>query len=146
MLCKTCQTDKPADGFYASNRTKCKDCVKSSVKLHRQENLEKVRSYDRMRGSMPHRVSARAEYQKTNAFAQSHKAAAERWAAKHPERRRASHTVNNAVRDGRLKPQPCWCCGEKAEAHHPDYSRPLDVVWLCSQHHKDAHSLVKEYQ
>jgi len=27
----------------------------------------------------------------------------------------------------------------KAEAHHDDYSRPLDVRWLCKRHHEEAH-------
>jgi hypothetical protein len=142
MFCKFCNTDKPKDMFYVSANTKCKDCTKAAVNKHRQENLERVRSYDRMRGSMPHRVAARAVYSKTQAFAQSHKASAERWSAKHPERRKASHIVGNAIRDGRLKRQPCICCGsENVEAHHPDYSRPLDVVWLCIPHHKEVHSV-----
>lgn len=143
MFCKKCQSEKADDAFYASNKTRCKECVISDVMKHRQENLEKIRAYDRMRGSMPHRVSGRAEYRKTQAYAQSHKAAAERWAAKHPERRKASHLVGNAVRDGKIKATPCHVCGaEKVEGHHPDYSRPLDVVWLCQPHHKQAHALV----
>jgi len=65
------------------------------------------------------------------------------WKAEHPKRRAANIAVGNAVRDGKLTSLPCVCCGEKAEAHHPDYDRPLDVVWLCSAHHKQAHALVK---
>ena len=142
MRCKHCQQEKPADGFYVSNKTKCKDCVKDAVNAHRQANLERVRSYDRMRGSMPHRVAARKEYQATPAFAESHQAAALRWAAKHPERRKASHLVSNALRDGKLEKLPCLVCGhEKVEGHHPDYSRPLDVVWLCNPHHREVHEI-----
>jgi hypothetical protein len=141
--CKHCAQEKPADDFYASNKTKCKECIKAAVSQHRQENLERIRSYDRMRGSMPHRVAARAEYQKTAAFAESHEAAALRWAAKHPERRRASFTVGNAVRDGKLTPWPVCAVPEcehtKPQGHHPDYDRPLDVVWLCPAHHKQLH-------
>lgn len=91
---------------------------------------------------MPHRVAARKEYQATPAFAESHQAAALRWAAKHPERRKASNLVSNALRDGKLEKLPCLVCGhEKVEGHHPDYSRPLDVVWLCNPHHREVHEI-----
>lgn len=144
MHCKLCNTTKDADSFYAGNKTRCKECVKARVHVHRQENLERIRSYDRMRDSMPHRVAAREAYQRTPAFAESHEAAAKRWAERHPERRKASHMVGNAIRDGKLVPWPVCavpeCCG-KPQGHHPDYSRPLDVVWLCATHHREAHAI-----
>lgn len=146
MHCKQCQMDKDATGFYASNPNRCKECIKERVRAHRQENLERVRAYDRMRGSMPHRMAARMEYQRTPAFAESHEAAVKKWEARHPERKRASTAVHNAIRDGKLIPWPVCavpeCCG-KPQGHHPDYSRPLDVVWLCGKHHKEAHALAK---
>ncbi len=147
MRCKHCFHDMPAERFYKSNQSKCKECVKAAVSHHRQANLERVRAYDRVRGSQPHRVAARAEYRRTPAYAQSHEAAALRWSAKHPDRRKASHIVGNAVRDGKLIPWPVCAmpeCFLKPQAHHPDYSRPLDVVWLCDAHHKQAHALVRE--
>uniref|UniRef100_A0A6M3M030 Putative baseplate protein n=1 Tax=viral metagenome TaxID=1070528 RepID=A0A6M3M030_9ZZZZ len=146
MHCKQCNTSKDAAEFYKSTPNRCKECIKERVRAHRQENLERVRAYDRMRGSMPHRVAAREEYRKTPAFAKSHEAAVKRWGARHPERKRASTAVHNAIRDGKLIPWPVCavpeCCG-KPHGHHPDYSRPLDVVWLCDKHHKEAHALVK---
>lgn len=33
---------------------------------------------------------------------------------------------------------------KKSEAHHADYSKPLDVVWLCDWHHKEEHKRLKE--
>jgi hypothetical protein len=39
-----------------------------------------------------------------------------------------------------LARQPCSVCGAmKVEAHHTDYSKPLEVVWLCKKHHAEAH-------
>lgn len=35
--------------------------------------------------------------------------------------------------------RPIW--GEKAHAHHDDYSRPLDVIWLCPTHHGERHRI-----
>ncbi|QMV32651.1 hypothetical protein F1_00023 [Ralstonia phage Heva] len=37
-------------------------------------------------------------------------------------------------------------CSEAPEAHHPDYSRPLDVVWLCDHHHKETHKMAREIE
>lgn len=132
--CFKCLCEKPLDAFYrhaamADGRlSKCKECTKADVSRHRQENLERIRAYDRARASQPHRMATRnrivAEY-------------AERF----PNRKKANTAVGNAVRDGRLKKQPCWVCGSKAVAHHPDYDRPLDVVWLCQPHHKQAHAI-----
>lgn len=133
--CFKCLAAKPLTEFYKhaamgdGHLGKCKDCTRADVKRHRQENWETVRAYDRMRASQPHRVATR------------HRIVAE-YEQRFPNRKKANTAVSNAVRTGRLKKQPCWVCGEKAVAHHPDYDRPLDVVWLCQSHHKQAHTLV----
>jgi len=62
---------------------------------------------------------------------------------RYPEKRRAHVAVCNAVRRGRLiKPTSCVDCGKEAtriEAHHADYSKRLDVAWLCQQCHITRH-------
>lgn len=108
---------------------KCKECTKKDVAKHQLENLEKIRAYDKRRASQPHRVAQR-------------KAIFEAWKVHHPKRRAANILLGNAVRAGRVEKLPCLICGENAEAHHPDYDRPLDVVWLCRPHHMQAHALV----
>lgn len=151
--CFKCLCTKPLSLFYKhaamgdGRLNKCIECTKADAKLHRQANLERVRAYDRLRGSAPHRVAARMQYQKSAAYAQSHAASAKRWADAHPERRRASYAVNNAIRGGRLTPWPVCSvpeCESKPEAHHSDYSRPLNVSWLCRKHHAAAHKLTAE--
>lgn len=48
--------------------------------------------------------------------------------------------VRYAVYTGKVIKQPCVRCGSmKSEGHHEDYSKPLDVIWLCSKHHKELH-------
>lgn len=54
-------------------------------------------------------------------------------------RLKAKGLLRNAVRRGELVKQPCEKCGDKAQAHHPDYSKPLEVQWLCREHHMEAH-------
>ena len=129
MYCKSCLTDKSATDFYVSNRTRCAECIKASVRANRLEKIDYYRAYDRLRAGQAHRMA--------NNFKQSHA-----WRKEFPNRRRAQGLVQYALRAGKLHKQPCWVCGEKAVAHHPDYDRPLDVVWLCQPHHKQTHALV----
>lgn len=71
----------------------------------------------------------------------------DRYCAKWPERRKAKTDVHNAIARGDLIRGRCKVCGgSKVQAHHPDYSKPLDVVWLCQKHHTEAHDKFKKYK
>jgi hypothetical protein len=126
-LCKQCHFVKPLEYFYVSNQTKCKECVKAAVRANRAEKIEYYRAYDRERGNEQKRIDLSQRITSD-------------WRKKNPERWKAHIDLNNAVRVGKVKKSPCWVCGDKAQAHHPDYSSPLDVVWLCAAHHKAAHA------
>lgn len=139
MLCKSCLQNKEADDFYKSNQTRCKECVKDSTKQNRLENLAHYRQYDRMRSARPDRVAAREAYAKTTEGKLAGARAKKKWAVTNAVRRKAHIILGNAVKAGKVVPQPCFVCGGKAEAHHPDYSEPLSVTWLCPEHHKAAH-------
>lgn len=146
MLCRACLIDKADADFYASNKTRCKECVKAAVKQNRLKNIEHYRAFDRARGGNPERVAAREAYAKTTEGKLAHARAHKRWAVSNAVRRQANIAVGNAIKAGKLVPQPCFVCGEKAHAHHPDYSRPLDVTWLCPAHHKQAHAIAANDQ
>ena len=54
--------------------------------------------------------------------------------------KRAGRKLQDAVKKGLVEKLPCWVCGDlDVEGHHPDYSAPLDVVWLCNAHHREVH-------
>jgi hypothetical protein len=58
----------------------------------------------------------------------------------HPDKAHARDAVGNAVRRGKLIRQPCEVCGSpNADAHHEDYSKPLEVRWFCRAHHLELH-------
>lgn len=49
--------------------------------------------------------------------------------------------MRNALKSGRLNKKPCVFCGvTESYAHHPDYTKKLDVIWVCSNHHADIHA------
>jgi hypothetical protein len=57
-------------------------------------------------------------------------------------KRPARIAVSNALRDGRLQRGPCEIgedCEGPVQAHHDDYSKPLEVRWLCKKHHWQEH-------
>lgn len=57
-----------------------------------------------------------------------------------PTQEQAHHAVGRAVDAGTLVRGPCRDCGAaRTQAHHPDYARPLDVVWLCRRCHRAEH-------
>lgn len=146
MKCTKCETDKPLSDFYAKDR-RCKECRCAIVRANRLENLEKYREYDKARSMRPDRVEARKAYRETDAGKAAVARAHAAYQSRAPERRAAHIAVGNAVRDRRLTPwavcslPDCECT--EVEAHHPDYSRPLDVVWLCDKHHKATHAIVR---
>lgn len=56
------------------------------------------------------------------------------------QRATARAYANVYLRRGKLVKQPCSVCGSPdSQMHHHDYSKPLDVVWLCRLHHIDLH-------
>ncbi len=60
---------------------------------------------------------------------------------KHPELAKKAQTkLNHAIeRNGFLR-KPCEICGnKKSHGHHEDYSKPLEVRWLCHKHHQLLH-------
>jgi hypothetical protein len=60
-------------------------------------------------------------------------------------RKSARDKVYNAIKTGKLLKQPCEVCGKSLEiaktahAHHEDYNKPLEVIWLCRTHHAERH-------
>ena len=67
-----------------------------------------------------------------------------KWWEKNKDKLKVRSAVRYAMKTGKLVKQPCFVCGEvEVHAHHPDYSMPLDVVWLCAIHHREVHGMNK---
>lgn len=108
-------------------------------------NAKKRRQWDAM---TPEQRRARVARRNPIAVYVSQTRASIRHDKRYPERARARDLVQRAMRKGTLKRLPCEICGvehgaqlpdgrtAKVEGHHDDYSKPLDVRWLCTDHHK----------
>ncbi len=117
-LCPKCDEQKAKDAYYKDKRRAdglyscCKTCHGEYTKGWSKKNPEKIAG--RMRDF---------------------------W-RNHPEVNRAYSVVYKALKSGRLIKRPCKVCGnKKVEAHHEDYSKPLEVEWLCRKHHTELHRI-----
>lgn len=143
--CFRCLTVKPLTEFYRHDRmadghlNKCKECTKDDVRKHYMANVERFRDYEKVRSNLPHRVEARKAYAQTPEGRANGNRAKRAYLDRNPVKRAAHIACLNAIRSGRLVRQPCEQCGQKAQAHHDDYSKPLDVRWLCTTHHAEWH-------
>lgn len=133
--CFKCGEEKPIEDFYRHPRMadghmgKCKECARADVRENRSKRRSQYAAYERQRFNDPGRKARMLEAQR-------------RRRAKHPEKDRARQALSNAIRDGKLERGVCEVCGEQAEAHHENYSRALEVRWLCFQHHREEHGQV----
>lgn len=63
----------------------------------------------------------------------------------HPTKVTARYRVKAAIKSGKLVRGSCEICGDtKAEGHHDNYEKPLEVRWLCKHHHVEFHKLLNE--
>lgn len=60
---------------------------------------------------------------------------------------RTRQYLKTYVKRGKIEKLPCEVCGiVQSEAHHPDYSKPLKIVWLCRSHHLELHKIIKKHK
>lgn len=153
--CIRCKESKPYSEYYKHNKMadghlgRCKECHKSEMRRNRGENVEYYRAYDAYRFLNDPKVKERHKrYQATDAGKASVSGSKNKFIRENPEKRAAHILVGHAVRSGRLvKPECCPCCGEfkprrQIHAHHEDYTKPLDVVWMCAKCHHDHHKSI----
>jgi hypothetical protein len=129
--CRKCKQTKPLSEFYFHQRDgyypRCKECVRKDRNAFRREHLEAVRSRDRNR---PNQVLSTARHRRLDSA----------YNKRYPQKFAARKAVWYAIKTGKIIRQPCEVCGAKAQAHHDDYSRPLEVRWLCFVHHQIEHA------
>jgi len=143
--CAKCRAVKDVSEFYKEKSRNdglqhwCKDCVGKVSALRgktpaAREIMKKYNKSDRGRERM-HKY----DISEKGRLASRKSSARER--ILHPDRVSARQAKSNAVINGTLNPQPCMVCGnEDSQAHHDDYSKPLEVKWFCVTHHWEYHA------
>lgn len=106
---------------------KCKECHRLDSSQHYEANKALYSAYYKQQRQCPEHRAKQARHN-------------EIYRNRYPLKYKAKNAVSNAVAAGKLKSLPCLHCGAlKTEAHHPDYSKPLDVLWLCRPCHVKEH-------
>lgn len=145
LTCSVCGVAKAESNYYGCCRATCKDCYKARVRAYRAANIERVREYDRNRPNAAERAAAhnrRYDWSRLDAEKKaSIKASGMTWRERNRDKRRAHIILGNAIREKKIVPQPCERCGFAlgVHGHHEDYSKPLDVIWLCKKCHGQRH-------
>lgn len=127
--CFKCGEVKHLSDFYKhkmmadGHLNKCKECNKKDVRENRKKNIDYYRDYDKSRGN-------RQGYQYVKEYRK-----------RFPKKYRAHQLVKYAINAGNLVSEPCEQCGRQSDthAHHDDYSKPLNIRWLCPPCHKQWH-------
>ena len=137
--CKECKKTKLISEFSkhcnvkGGYRHQCKTCCSIYNKEWNRNNREYRSEYKKIKNQQPDRKAANAKvqrnYRKTN-----------------PKYNYVHNKVIEALRKGELIRQPCEVCGSQfVHAHHEDYDKPLNVMWLCPQHHRDQHASIDRF-
>ena len=130
-VCFKCGKEKSLGDFYKhpamrdGHLNKCKSCTKHDSADHYEAKMKDPQWREKERARTKARQTDRNNRYRTK------------------ERHLANAAVRWAVVSGKLtKPDTCEKCGEcecRVEAHHEDYSKQLEVQWLCTLCHGFAH-------
>ena len=125
--CTWCGETKPIAQFYVTGGKMLQGCRPCRHEYYHQHKEHKA-AYDRA-------------YMKTEKGKEVRQGRMARWESANPIKNKAITAVSNALRDGRLHKTPCVKCGsvKNIQGHHEDYSKPLDVIWLCRGCHRAHH-------
>lgn len=160
LFCNKCSTEKPIKEFYKKKDSKtgrssyCKVCIRGQMRKYHHENREqrisyKKEWYEKNKEEAREKIYAwkkeNPEYMRQwhEQNKDKHAANIKRWHEKHPHYLKCHKEFRSALKQGKLfRPDRCSLCNRegKIEGHHHDYSKPLDVVWVCKECHNDIHA------
>lgn len=149
LTCRRCKETKPRGVFTTAKGRPipiCRRCEAKRDESRRAANLERYRALRRRRywARVEEFRRRQRERAKTERGREINRKAVERYKRLHPERVSARTIAKRAIARGEVKPaagcQILGCdCRDGLHVHHVDYARPLDVLFLCREHHEHLH-------
>lgn len=119
--------------YQSEWQKKKRPVLNARLREYYKDNLEKMREQGRER---------QQRYMQTEKGKQTHLEASKRWKEQNKEKYYAHQKVKKAIQTGKLiRSEICDVCKKdgKIEAHHEDYSKPLEVIWMCQYCHLYHH-------
>jgi hypothetical protein len=133
--------------YYESHKIEAHERFKRNYRLNREAILAyQAAYYDANSAKVQERIKS---YQVSNitAVTERIKKYARHYRANYPQHYLCHMILGNAVRSGKIiKPEECSECHQilrRIDAHHEDYSKPLEVVWLCHKCHMRLHRMAR---
>jgi hypothetical protein len=126
------------DTWYSRNRERALEAARCYYEENKPTIL--VRQKERRKNKRAEVAAYDRRYYRAHAKKRVSQSRA--WCLSHGYKSTVAVKVHNAVKAGILiKPEECSRCNGHYYliAHHEDYSRPLNVDWLCQSCHKEVH-------
>lgn len=149
-VCKKCGLEKPLSDFYKKIRSidgyrgYCKSCWADNNKKYYAKNKNSIlaagKDYRERNQGKCRENSKNWKAKNTQKVREYRKRDFKKYCEKYPEKVLAHRAVNTVLKNGSLIKQPCEeCSNPNSQAHHDDYSKPLEVRWLCTKCHTAHH-------
>jgi len=148
-LCNGCSKQFERKSWQEKKQeSRCPACRSVYLKLWRARRKAQGRPVISSPKTAEYRAAYDAIYQRLPAVRKRRATNVRRY-AKDPRKRHkylARWEAKRAISRGLIVRKPCEVCGEsKVHAHHDDYSKPLNIRWLCLIHHRQFHAAAKEH-
>jgi hypothetical protein len=168
-ICTGCNLEKPFGEFGKDKNAKfglnqkCKICCRARKNNRSEAGIEKAKRYRaewqrkkrpilnaRLRQRYENNLEENREQsrERTRKYLQSEKGKAQHlkvtkeYERNNPEKIRAQRKVRKAILSGKIfRSETCNICKIicKTHAHHEDYNKPLEIIWMCPKCHLYHH-------
>lgn len=126
--CGLCGIEKPLEEYQRNKSNPlgraywCKECR---------------REFDRQRNLRPDRRLYVKQWEQSERGKELRSLSRKKDRLQNRDKYRAHRLLNKLIKEGMIKRMTCEICGKTGNGHHPDYSKPVEVVWLCRKHHAE---------